>query len=382
MKNVLEVINLFSSAKLFIGGRFSFLQEKGLNMHLICSPSPELNSFTEKLKIKSKAVCIERQISPIKDIVALIEICKYIRRNNINIIVGHQAKGVLLAVLAGKIMNVQKIIIFAHGILFETTSGIKRKIFIWESRLESICAHKIVCVSESVARVRRLEKIDKKEKQVILGKGTCGGIDTVYKFNPELINLEDQVSLKKKYKINDSDFVIGFSGRLVKDKGIIELIKAFKLIKKRRPDENIKLMIIGGQEKRDSIPQELIDYFNEASDIICTGHIDGNVELYYSLFTILVLPSYREGFPTIVLEASSMKIPVLTTKKTGCIDSIIENETGFYVDITPESIADGIEKLFDSELRRKMGEKGRSHVVENYDHSKVWPYVEILYKGD
>ncbi|MBR5542315.1 MAG: glycosyltransferase, partial [Bacteroides sp.] len=114
---------------------------------------------------------------------------------------------------------------------------------------------------------------------------------------------------------------------------------------------------------------------------ITTGYVQNStIEYYYSLMDVFVLPSYREGFPTSVLEASSMKLPVITTRVTGCIDSIIENETGIFVEHTPESLAKAIEKLYiDFEERKRIGENGRKFVEKYYKQEIVWNEIEKLY---
>jgi glycosyltransferase involved in cell wall biosynthesis len=380
--NVLEVTNLFHSAEVFIGGQFLYLKKHGSNMHLICSPGNGLDNFCNKQQLTNyKAVEIKRQISFINDIVALIKICAFIKKNRINIIIGHQAKGRLLSVIAGKIMRVPKIIIFAHGAIFETATGLKRKILVWESKFESMCANKVVCVSNYIAKLRQEEKIDNKGKQIILGKGTCGGIDTQLKFNPYLIQELYQIDLKKKIDIDENDFVIGFCGRIVKDKGIIELIDAFYLLKEKHKHSQIKLLIVGDFEKRDSIPHKYIKYILDDPDIIFTGFVSEYIELYYSIMSVFILPSHREGFGMSVIEASAMQIPVMASKKTGCVETLLEGETGFYVDITPLSICENIEKLFNQTLRNQMGENGRKWVVNNFDHYKIWPKIDQLLKS-
>lgn len=380
--NVLEITNLAHSAEVFIGGQFLYLKKQGVNMHLICSPGNGLDNFCNKQQLTNyKAVEIKRQVSFIYDIIALFKICVFIKKNRINIIIGHQAKGRLLSVIAGKIMRVPKIIIFAHGAIFETATGLKRKILVWESRFESSCADKIVCVSNYILKLRQEEKIDYKEKQIILGKGTCGGIDTQIKFNPNLIQEIHQIDLKKKLNIDENDFVIGFCGRIVNDKGIIELIDAFYLLKEKHIDSQIKLLIVGDFEKRDSIPHKYVEYILSDSDIIFTGFVSEKIELYYSVMSVFILPSHREGFGMSVLEASAMQIPVLASKKTGCVEALIEGETGFYIDITPPSICENIEKLFDQTLRSEMGENGRHWVVHNFDHCKIWPKINQLLKS-
>lgn len=381
-RNILIVINLFGSAKNFIGPQFSYLHEQGYNMHLICSPSEQLNEFAGEHNIRYKAIELKRQISLWSDLKAFIKICLYIRKNNIDTIIGHQAKGRLLSVIAGKIMRVPFIIIFAHGAIFETSKGIKQKMLIWESKFESICADKVVCVSNYIAQLRQNMHIDKKEKQVILGKGTCGGIDTQRKFNPDLIDKNELLNLKTKLGIKENDFVIGFVGRIVKDKGIIELIEAYKLLKERHTNLNIKLVIIGVFEKRDSIPNEYISYIEANPDIIFTGFIKDNIGLYYSILSLLILPSYREGFGMSVIEASAMEIPVLASSITGCAEALVNKKTGLYVEINPGSISEKIEKfIFNNELKREMGKNGRKWVVENFDHHKIWPYINELLKN-
>lgn len=379
-KNVLEIFPLFSSAEVFVGDRFSFLRENGFNMHLICSPDERLEEFAKKQGISYKAIALERQVSIKKDLIAFIEILKYIKQNKISIVICNQSKAKLLGILASCILRVPERIVFAHGAFFETMTGLKRKCFILFERIISFLSTKIICVSNSVAKVRIENKIDSNTKQYFLGKGTCNGIDTQFSFNPDNKNDIEIQQLKKGFKIQSKDFVIGFCGRLVKDKGIVELVKGFDLLVNQYPDKKLKLLIIGYKEKRDSIPEQFYQAMENNKNIIFTGRVNHNsISNYYSLLDVLVLPSYREGFPTVVLEASSMGIPIITSRSTGCIDSIQEKITGLYCDISPESIKDTIVSLFDEQNKKKMGEYARKWTVENFDNNKIWDdFLKIL----
>jgi len=381
-KNILQVTNLFRSAKNFIGSQFSYLQERGYNMHLICSPADGLKDFAAKQNIQYEAMILSRQVSIFSDLKALVGICRYIKKNKIDTIIGHQAKGRLISVIAGKIMRVPNVIIFAHGTIFETSTGFKRKFLIWESKFESMCANKVVCVSKFVAKIRQENHIDKKEKQIILGKGTCGGIDTQIKFNPDVIQKHEQLALLKKIGLDDEDLVIGFCGRIVRDKGITELVDAFNLFKIKHPRSQIKLLLVGDFEKRDSISNEYKKYIIENPDIILTGFVKEKIELYYSIMSLLILPSYRDGFGMSVIEASAMGIPVLASDITGCAETLKTGETGYHVDITADGICEGIEKLYTPILREQFGKQGREWVVLNFDHSVVWPYIEKLLEDE
>jgi len=377
--NTLEVINLFSSAKIFIGSQFSYLTDHGINMHLICSPHEELDDFARDQKIKDyQAIQLNRQLTPFKDLLALYKICKFIKKNQINTIIGHQPKGTLLTVLAGKIMRVPNIILFAHGTFYETETGIKKVLFVNLDRFLSRFSNKIVCVSQFVVNIRKELKIDKPGKCVMLGSGTCGGIDTKLNFNPELIDFKESESLKLKLGLKPNDFVIGFVGRLVRDKGIVELIEAYKILKEKHKMRSFKLLLVGDFELRDSVPQQYIDFIRNEKDIILTGFVNSEIELYYSMMNTLILPSYRDGFGLSLIEASSMKVPVLASKITGCVNAVSEGVSGYFVDLSGAGIAEGIEKMFDPDLRFDLGSKGREWVSANFDHTVVWPHMLSL----
>lgn len=379
-RKVLEIINLFGSAENFIGGQFAYLREAGYEMHLICSPDEKLESFARNHRIQYKAIELSRQIALWKDLKALVKTCKYIRKNKIDTVIGHQTKGRLIAVLAAKIMRVPHVIIFAHGAVFETATGLKRKVLIWESRFESKLSDRVVCVSEYIRNLRINYRIDDPAKQYMLGKGTCGGIDTKKIFNSSQITAKSRSEVRKRLDIGEDDFIVGFSGRLVRDKGIIELLEGIALLKKRHEGKSIKLLIIGYPEMRDSLPDSVLSFLKSSEDIIYTGRIDHEkMGLYYSVMSVLVLPSHREGFGLCNIEAQAMGIPVLTSSKTGCVDSIIDGQTGFYIDNTPMDICNKMELLLlDPDLRTSLGAKGKDWVTQNFDHAVIWPEMKKL----
>jgi len=378
-KNILHIVNIYFVLPYFIGDQFLYLKNEGYNLNVICSPSEHLKDYAQKMKFNFSEIEISRKINVYNDIKALLHICYYIKKNNINIVVGHTPKGALLAMLASSIMRVQKRIYFRHGLVYETMNGTKRQFMILLDKITAYCATKIVCVSPSVYKKSIEEKLNPEIKQIILGKGTCGGIDALDKFNPEKINSKKLKFLKKSIGLNINTYVIGYCGRLVKDKGIIELVEAFKqLVIKTKLD--IKLLLIGDFETRDILPPNIIKEITNNKHIIKTGFIYNDIQYYYALMNLYILPSYREGFPISVLEASAMKIPVLTTKVTGCIDSIIENRTGIYISNSPANILNTIYNLInqkgsDKKLKQ-MGEKGREFVLKNFENHIIWPIIK------
>lgn len=374
MKKVLVVITLKTSAEGFIGDQMRFFQEEGgYECHLICSPHKELSEYAQSQRIRYKSIEIERTLSPIKDIKAFIAIYKYIKKERFDVLIAHSfPKACLLSMTAAKLAKVPHRIEVAHGALQEGLNGLIRRLVILSERLNSRNAEKVVVVSPSVARVRVKDGIDEPQKQTLLANGTCNGVDTVNQFNPARMNSAQRVELKNKLKLSDSDYVIGYCGRLVRDKGIVELVDGFKMLSQKYPEKSIKLLIVGSPEKRDALPSETLNILTSDSRIVYTGFVPyAEIAQYYSLMDVFILPSYREGFPTVVLEASAMELPVITTRKTGCIDSIIDRVTGLFVDLDAGAVANALELTMSKDFAHKLGQNGRKWVKENYEHAIV-----------
>lgn len=373
-KNILHVVNIYFVLPYFIGDQFKYFKEKGYNMNVVCSPSEYLSDYVQKQGFEYIESPVNRNISISQDFVSIRNICKFVKKQKIDIVVGHTPKGGLLAMIAGWLMRVPIRIYVRHGLVYETSKGLKRFILMSVDRLASFCSTKVVCVSPSVLRKSIEDHLAPAKKQMIWHKGTCNGIDTLNHFNPAVIVPARLADLKARYGIGEEDFVIGYSGRLVRDKGIIELVRAFD---KLQLADNCKLLLVGMFEKRDALPEDIQERILNDSRIIYTGFINGGMEYFYSMMDIYVLASYREGFPTGVLEAQAMEKPVITTRVTGCCDSIIDGRTGFFVNNTAEDIAEKIDKI---RLDKAIdGCEGRKWVIENFDSRLVWKEIEKLY---
>jgi glycosyltransferase involved in cell wall biosynthesis len=208
----------------------------------------------------------------------------------------------------------------------------------------------------------------------MLNRGSCNGIDTHIKFNPNLTDKVVVESLRKRYGISKNEFVVGFIGRLVNDKGVPELIEAWKSVKAKLPSSI--LLLVGPFEERDQIKEDYRTIIDEDPTVV---HIDlvENTAPYYALMDVFILPSYREGLPTVTLEASSMELPVITTRSTGCVDSIDPGITGIFVDINPESIESGITHYYNErDIAKANGKQGRVFVVENFEQERIWQEIQ------
>ncbi len=370
MKNIIHVVNISFVIPYYLGDQINYFKEKGVKINIACSPNDFFFSYAKKKSFIPHAVIVKRSFDILQDIKSVLKLISIIRREKISIVIGHTPKGGLLAMMAAFLTGTKTRIYFRHGLMYQTSKGLKRRVLISIERLTGFLATKVVCVSPSVLQISNDDNLSEKNKNIILGKGTCNGLD-IQKFNP--LSKTDE-NLKKLYSINDNYKIIGFVGRLVKDKGIIELIEAWKIL--IESSYKIKLLLVGPMEDRDALPKHIADFIIKEPSIIYTGLTENTVQ-YYKLMDIFILPSYREGFPTVVLEASSMELPVITSRFTGCIDSIIENVTGIFTDVDPLSIKLSIEKYLKNEiLAKNHGLNGRRFVRDNFDQIKIWEEIE------
>ena len=377
---ILHVLNVPFVLPYILGNQIEYFNDIGTEVHIACSNGPQLDNYKKKWNFVFLELKINRKISLFDDIFSIFVLIKYIKKNNINVVVGHTPKGALIAMISAFLCKVNKRIYFRHGLMFETSKGIKRKILIYIEQFTSTLSTKVICVSNSVLDKSIEYKITIKNKLLLINNGSCNGIDSLNRFNIASISNDFLKNKRKEYNISINDVVVGFVGRLSKDKGINELIQAWNSVKNRYT--NVKLLLCGPVDERDPINKNLLNKILNDSTIIYTGEVI-ETEYIYSLLSIFILPSYREGFPTVVLEASSMNLPVITTKNTGCIDSIIENITGIFTEINPDCISDKIEFYINNpELSILHGRNGRKFVVNNFNQKQIWNKLALEYKND
>lgn len=376
-KNILHVVNVYFVLPYYIGPQFDHFTNKGYRLHVACSPSPYLQEYSQARGFDYLETNVNRRISIMDDLKSILKVRKYIIRNHIGIVEGHTPKGALIGIAAAWLARVPKRIYFRHGLVYETSTGLKRQLLKTIDRLTSAMSTQVVCVSRSVMKRSIEDKLSTASKMCILLEGTCNGIDTAGKYNPTLIDQTKLEQYRSKYGIKETDTVIGYTGRLVRDKGIAQLVEAFDLLRAGR--QGYKLLLVGMFEERDALSADIQRKIMDDPDIIYTGFINEDQEYHYALMTLYVLPSYREGFPTGVLEAESMGVPVLTTDATGCVDSIIPGVTGERIKIEAKDIAQKINYVLQPERHAKMGEEARKWVVQNFDRAPIWDEIEKLY---
>lgn len=372
-KKVLHVITISFVIKHFFGNQFKYLESKTDNRYyLACTPSEELALWQSEYNYQQVPIEITRSISPFRDIIAIYQLIRFIKQEKIDVVVAHTPKGGLVGMIAAFICNIHERIYFRHGIAYETSKGLKKMLLKNIERVSGYLATKVVNVSKGVESFAIKDRLNPLRKNLILKKGTCNGIDALTRFNPQTYSENAASDLKNKLNINDEDFVIGYVGRLVHDKGIDELLEAWQ---KLRVNSNMKLLLVGPFEDKDAVSDLTRERILSDPKVIFTDYVPDSA-LYFRLMNVFVLATYREGFPTVSLEASSMELPVIITRATGCEEAIIENETGIFVENHAESIENAVNKYFlDNSLCEKHGTTGRKFVLEYFEQSIIWDTI-------
>lgn len=380
MKQI-HIFTVFLTPQSFFDGQFKYLADEGDEIILISSEDPKAKDFAERNRIRFIPVEMPRALSPGAILKAIRELCRVIKAEKPDAVFGHTPVGALCAMIAAKRCGVRNRLYYRHGLIYTTMNGIKHEIFKMEEQFVSGLATNIVNVSHSLSKLAVHDHLNSDNKQHVISRGTCGGIDATNTFNPKLLDKSHLDALRTKVGIKESDVVYGFCGRICIDKGIPEMVDGFMKLKANHPDKSCKLLLIGTMDERDILPAATKNIIETDNDIIVTGWIDkAGIPYYYAMLDVFVFPSHREGFGMCVIEASAMEKPILVSRSHGCVDSIVEHETGEYIDLTPDSICHGMEVMLQEDARSILGKNGRKKVLEWYDQKVMWPQVSKLYK--
>jgi len=253
-----------------------------------------------------------------------------------------------------------------HGLPLVTATGLKRHILRWTERTACRLAHQVICVSESVREVAIAEGLCPREKIKVLEHGSIDGIEGDRKFNPARISAESAQLVRARYQIPQGALVMGFVGRIVRDKGLSELAQSWRVLREECP--SLHLLVAGPFESQDPIPADVEATLRSDPRIHLVGMAHDMPSIYRTL-DLLVLPTYREGFPASLLEAAAMEVPVIATRIPGCVDAVRDGETGLLVPVRDAEALTAAIRVYlgDPKLRRQHGAKGRDRARREFD---------------
>jgi len=358
-----------SSLNSLLKGQLKFLNET-FEVTAISGEGEDLEEVKKREGVNTFAIAMSRPIAPLKDLSSLLKLYRLFKREKPTIVHSITPKAGLLSMLAAKMAGVPIRIHTFTGLIFPTRKGVMQRLLIAMDKLLCWSATDIYPEGEGVKRDLQRFHITAKPLKV-LANGNINGIDTDY-FSKTHFSATDKATLRASLGIGADDFVYVFVGRLVGDKGINELVTAFQALKQQTTSP-IKLLLVGRQEAHlDPLQTKTLNAIDTDSDIISVGE-QKDVRPYLAIANCFVFPSYREGFPNVVLEAGAMELP--------CNEIIIENKNGL---IVPPKNAEAFQKamtllLDDKPLYHKLKSNSRSLIEQRYHREMVWQALIEMY---
>ena len=368
-KKLFRVSAVSGSLAVLLKGQLRFMDQH-YDVTGIASKGFQHDTVRKDEGIRTIPVQINRKINVFEDIVSLFKLYKLFRKEKPFIVHSLTPKAGLLSMMAAYFARVPHRMHTFTGLIFPTQTGLMKKLLIFFDKVICACATQVYPEGEGVKKDLIRYNITKKPLRVI-ANGNVNGIDLTH-FDPARFNTSKQHKIRESWGLKPDDFVFTLIGRLVYDKGIVELITAFKALAKEH--DKVKLLLVGPYERHlDPLPQHIEDDINNHPDVVLAGWQD-DVRPFFAITNVFVFPSYREGFPNVVLQAGAMGKFCIVTDINGSNEII---EDGINGKIIPVKNVDAIQHamadtLSDRNLFTESNRSYRNSIAEKYDRERVW----------
>lgn len=376
-KTLIRITTVPISLEKLLSGQLEYMSAF-YHVIAVSSEKEKLEKLGQKIKLPVFFVNLTRQITPWQDLLALIKMYLFFKKTKPFIVHTHTPKAGTIGMLAAKLAGVPLRLHTVAGLPLLETKGVKRKLLNAVEKITYSCANHVYPNSAGLQDIIIQNRYCRASKVKVIAKGSSNGIDTAY-FNPDLFSNDDTSQLKKDLGINEQDFVFIFVGRLVKDKGINELVLAFQRL--HHQNNKVKLLLVGDYEHElDPLLPETLKVIAENSTIITVG-FQHDVRPYFAISNALVFPTYREGFPNVVMQAGAMNLPCIVTNINGCNEIIIASENGIIIPVKDEkAIFDAMNNFVsNTEMLVTMKAKARQMIVSRYEQKVVWEAIHQEY---
>ena len=367
MKLKFFIVTTIPASLSFFKGQLSFLDQV-FTICAISSQKERLELFGLSEKVRTYYIPMVRPISLFKDWMSLFWFIRFFLKEKPEIVHGNTPKASFLSMVAAKLAGVPVRIYMCHGLRYQGYQGIMKKLLMFMEKISCVCATEVLCVSTGVRKTLITDKICHQNKCKVVHYGSANGINLEL-FDSKKVNC---LKLREEIGIPEKDFVYLFVGRIVKDKGINELIGAFDGLSKVQT--NVSLLLVGTEERLlDPISEKSSRIIKLNPKIFAIGQRE-DVKPYMAISDVFVLPSYREGFGMVLIEAGAMGLPCIVTDINGCNEIIIPNDNGI---IIPPRDVDALYKAMEYCLNhpdevKRMAANARPLIASRYDQKMVW----------
>ncbi len=373
---VLHIVTSSMSVVL-MQGQLQYLKEAGFDVSLASSWGRELEHEAEDSGTRVFGVEMARGISPGSDVVSFWRLWRLIRRLRPDLTNVSTPKAGLLGGLAAWLNRVPCRVYTLRGLRWESAHGIQRRLLMFADLIACRCAHLVLCVSESARKKAVATGFVNPDKILVLGAGSSNGV-IASRFTATEERLKLAAKIRQVYSIPSDAPVIGFVGRLTRDKGVPELLEAHRQLHRAFP--SLRLLLVGTTEREDALPCEVNEMLEADPSIVLAGQVD-DPGCFYHVMDILVLPTHREGFPNVVLEAHAAGRPVVTYDATGAVDAVVDSVNGFIVPVGEVSaLVQSITTLLNNPaLAAVMGRRGFERIQLEFQPARIWSALVQIY---
>jgi len=366
-----------NQSTVLIKGQGQFLRNKGHEVIYSTNDGIKAQNFIHEENLIFAPVPFSREINFFNDIYCLILACKILVKYKPNIVNAGTPKAGFIYMLAAKIVGIKIRIFTLRGLRSDTLKGVKRQLVRLFEKISCSCATNIIAISPSLKEEAIRLKLSYPDKINVFLKGSSNGVDlTRFHISDDIIARAKEK--KKEWNISDGTFIFGYIGRIVKDKGIEELVAAFE---KLQQIYNTKMLLIGSFDEEGAISIFCMEKIKQNKNIIVIDYTS-DVPLYCYLLDVLILPSYREGFGNVVIEAAAMGVPAIVSDISGAKDTIENNETGLLIEPkNADSLLVSMKYYAENrELARLHGQNAKKRVENYFANEMIWNEQEKLYK--
>ncbi len=342
---------------------------------MVCASS-ELDDDIRARGVRLHTAPLTRAITPVEDLRALWNLRQFLRREQFDLVEVGTPKAALIGSIAARWAGVRTLIHILHGLAYQGRSGLAGRLVRLSTSVPGRLADVTISVSPSVREEAARDGICNTDRVQVIGHGSCNGVD-LERFSPACRQQRDRV--RAAHDIPADAVVLGFVGRLTRDKGMGELAQAFQALATRHPQA--VLLIVGDYEHADRPPAEVVDLIRTHDQVRHVGWQRDPVP-FIGAMDVVVLPSHREGLPGVLLEAGAVGLPIVTTDATGCRDVVREGDTGLCVPVgDAQALQTALERLVvDAAERERMGAAGCAWVSANFEQHAVWRQWEAFYQ--
>jgi glycosyltransferase involved in cell wall biosynthesis len=370
-KKLIRITTIPMALHVLLPGQMKFMSENGFEVIMISAGGENLDKVIENEKCRHIIVPMTRQITPWQDLKCLIQLIKIFRKEKPDIVHSHTPKAGLLGMVAAKISGIKIRIHTVAGLPLMEESGLKYALLKQIEKITYSVANHVWPNSNSLYNFIKKNNLAGEYKLKVIGQGSTNGVSS-RRFNKDTLDKNFLTVIKEKINYDPANIYLLCIGRLVKHKGIVELVNVFSLLKKRY--SCLKLILVGVFESSlDPLPKKILKQIVDDPCIINMGWSD-KAEFYMGLADYFVFPSYREGFPNVLLEAGAIRLPIICTNIPGNTDIIIHNETGLLFEKkNEEDMYQKLKYALDNPKQMlSMANKLQHHIRSCYEREMYW----------